>query len=234
MISNEQLEVISKLMMAVMQVSIAVPMAVVWRRQRHFSPAIKLLSTYVYLSACSALAIQFLYPLYFATNMWMVALFNLCKIVLFRAVYNQVLVSARARRVLGIVTLITLVSIVGIYWFDARLGATYGRIMQCAVLAAFALAYLEQSLNRLPTQRPVHDPLWLLSVGQLIYSAGTVTAFSQDYLFTTFYDYHLKYLVVATIGLVFNSFLTLAFLRARQPALAEEQPAVASSQFATS
>ncbi|MBF9222016.1 hypothetical protein [Hymenobacter ruricola] len=234
MISKEQLHVISSWMVAIMQASIVVPMLVViWRRKRHFSPAVKLLSNYVYLSAIFVVAAWILYPAYLPSNIWFLAGFNFCKIILFWAVYNKVLQSGQTRRVLDIATVAALVSIIGVYWYDDQLGIAYCRIMQCAVLAAFAMAYMEQTLNGPPTQRAFHDPLWLVSVGQLVYSAGTVTAFSQDYLSITIYDKSWKYVMVACAGLAFNWFLTLAFLRAKQQKVAPAPPAPVPSHLAT-
>ncbi|MBD2721918.1 hypothetical protein [Hymenobacter armeniacus] len=228
--TKEQLNAVSMMMMHVMQASIVIPMAVVWLRRKHFSPAVKLLSNYVYISAFFVVTITVLYPAYLSTNWWLVAGFNCCKVVLFWAVYRQVLDSALQRRLLGIAAALMVLSSAGVYWYDGALGVAYARITQCALLAAVAMAYLEQNISRTPTLRLWHDPLWLLSVGQLVYSAGTVTAFSQEYLTVTIYDQTWKYIIVALAGLAFNWFLTLAFLRAKRELPSPVQP---NAQLAT-
>ena len=205
------------IMITVMQLSILVPMLVVWRRRREFPPSVKLLSWYVYLSAFCALGVRLIVP---NDNSLFLIGFNLGKIVLFATVYYGMVESARMRQLVLITTLVALVVCIGltgsgffIHSFD--LAVVVSRVMQSAVLAAFALVYLEQMLgpsNKTPLLR---DPIWLLSVGQLLYSAGTVTAFSLDYLSETQYDQAPKYMMVAVIGIIFNVFLTLAFLRAK-------------------
>ncbi|UOQ96951.1 hypothetical protein MUN81_17110 [Hymenobacter sp. 5317J-9] len=230
MLTKEQLNALSMALMHTMQASIVIPMAVVWLRRKHFLPTVKLLSNYVYISTFFVVAMTVLYPAYLSTNWWLLAGFNCCKVGLFWAVYRQVLDAAWQRRLLGVASAFMVLSTVGLYWYNGALGVAYARIMQCALLAAVAMAYLEQKMSRAPTLRLWHDPLWLLSVGQLVYSAGTVTAFSQDYLTVTIYDQTWKYVMVALSGLAFNWFLTLAFLRAKRELLAPAQP---SSQLAT-
>ncbi|MDO7849546.1 hypothetical protein Q5H92_24500 [Hymenobacter sp. M29] len=197
------------------QASVIVPMMVVWWRRRHFSPAVKLLSWYVYLSAFCSLGINFLYPAVFATNYGFLIGFNVGKTLLFGAVYYQVLHSAGARRTVQMALLGTVVCVAAMFAHSALLGVSGGRIMQCLVLAGFAMLYMEQTLNSPPKKHIMQDPFWLLGLGQLLYSAGTVTAFSLDYLSKTVYDQNWKYPVVALFGMGFNYFLTLTFLRAK-------------------
>lgn len=212
------------------QFSIVVPMAVVWRRGRHFGPALKLLSLYVYLSAFCSFGNNYLHPRLFATNYWFLAGFNFGKLLLFGAVYYQVLESARARRVVLGTTLVAAAVILAVFAHNTHAGITCARLAQCAVLAGFAMLYLEQTLNRPPTGRTFHDPLWLLSVGQLLYSAGTATAFSFDYFSVTVFDQNPLGFALGALGLVFNGFLTLAFLRAHH---AEAEGARPPSALAT-
>lgn len=234
MVSKDQLYFIASALLLFMQASIIVPMAVVWWRKRHFSPAVQRLSWYVYVSAFFVFAQKALVPSLTLTNYIWLAGFNFCKIALFAMVYHQVLTSARARRVVSFVTLVALLCIIGVYCYDDKLGVAFGRIMQCAVLAGFALLYLEQSLNRINAEPATRDPFWLLSVGQLLYSAGTVTAFSLDYLTVTVYDQSWKSIALALLGLVFNWFLTLAFLRAHRGGAPVEVTVPAGTQLAGS
>ena len=198
-----------------MQFSILVPMVVVWWRQQHFSPAVKMLSWYVYLSAFFALSAR-LSAIYLHNNLFFLIGFNVTKVLLFAAVYRLVLTGPRIRRVLAIATLVALGIVAASFALDTARTVTVSRVVQCAMLAGFALAYLEQGLNRGGTYKFTHDPIWLLSVGQLIYSATTVSAFSVEFvtLFNGDIFNNISSLSFSIAGLVFNYFLTLAFLRA--------------------
>ena len=210
-------------MVTVLQLSILVPMIVVWLRKSEFLPAIKLLSWCVYLSAFCVLGGH--YTEYTPNALFIIG-FNLGKIALFGAVYYMVLESARMRQLVLITTLTAVAVCIGLTgiglvtnFFD--IATTVSRMTQSAVLAAFALIYLEQLLGRTNTVSLSRDPIGLLSVGQLLYSAGTVTAFSLDYLSETQYDQAPKWIFISIIGIIFNVFLTLAFLRAKT---APQQP----------
>lgn len=219
MLSKEQADYVVVCLMSLMQASILVPMVVVWRRKRHFTPAVKLLSWYVYLSAVAALGPRLLYPAVFATNYGFICGFNIGKILLFGAVYYKVLQQARIRQLVLVVAILSAVVLVGLYPYNTLLTITLSRVVQCTILAGCALLYMEQLLSQRTAGHNMHDPLWLLSVGQLLYSAGTVTAFSLEYLSVTIYDQTWKYCFVALSGLAFNYFLTLAFLRAQPDGL---------------
>ncbi|MFD2720844.1 hypothetical protein ACFST9_19135 [Hymenobacter monticola] len=222
--SPEQLNACSKLLQYTNQVSIIIPMTVVWRRRKHFSPAVKLLSNYVYLSALCSFGASILYPSVFATNYWFLAGFNFGKILLFGAVYYSVLESAPLRRAVMGITMVAAVCVLAVFSYSTYAGVTCARLSQCAVLAGFAMLYLEQTLSQSTSWRASRDPIWLVSVGQLLYSAGTATAFSFDYFSVTIYDQTPKGLVAATLGLVFNGFLTLAFRRAKRTAADTTRP----------
>lgn len=222
---------------AIMQLSILAPMLVVWLRKRAFPPAIKVLSWYVYLSALCTLS-NWLISMSGSDNSLAIISFNIGKIALFGAVYALVMESARMRRLVRGTTLASVVlcvglALAGLFAHSFDVSVVVSRVVQSAVLAAFALIYLEQTLGRI-TRTPIsHDPIWLLSVGQLLYSAGTVTAFSLDYLSKTLYDQAPKWILIAVIMIIFNGFLTLAFLRAKPaPALAADSDTSPASRFA--
>lgn len=201
-------------LMTFMQLSTLVPMLVVWWRRRHFPAAIKLLSWYVYLSAAMS-AVGHLYPVYMSSNYGSIIGFNIGKIILLVAVYQRVLLNRRLSRFLVVSSVVATAASLALAGYDGSLAVSVVRVLQCALLAGCALAYLSQILTY-PTGVPAtRDPLWLLSVGQLVYSAGTVTAFSLDYLSMTKHDQISKYIFIAVAGLVFNIFLTMTFLRSR-------------------
>lgn len=198
-----------------MQLSIVVPMVVVWWRRRHFSPSVKVLSLYVYLSAFFALGAR-LSAIYLHNNLLFLIGFNVGKVLLLAAVYRLVLTGPRMRRVLAVATLAALGIVAASFAFDTAKAVTVSRVVQCAVLAGFALAYLEQRLNRTDAQTFSHDPIWLMSVAQLVYSATTVSAFSIE-IFTlsrpSIFS-NISGFSFITASLFFNYLLTLAFLRA--------------------
>ena len=209
-----------------MQTSIVVPMAVVWwRRRRFFSPAIKLLSWYVYLSAFCVVVVVNYEELGLPSNFGFLAGFNIGKMGLFAAVYYTVLKSAKMRKYIAVIATAAVLASVAIFAHSGTMDSVdFIRVTQCAVLACFAMIYLEHSLTKVSTRLLTHDPLWMLSVGQLLYSAGTVTVFSLDYMHTSQLHRLLKFSLVSISGLVFNTFLTLAFLRAKRPEAPTPEP----------
>jgi hypothetical protein len=203
-----------------MQVSIVVPMLVVWWRRRHFSPPVKSLSWYVYLSAAGSLISALSYPAYTPNNYGFIIGFNLGKVALFGAVYHQVMEVPGLRKFVAASALAAVSAVGVVIAIDLFSAVALSRVVQCALLAAFALVYLEQTLTRPGPDTDVafttRSPLWLVGLGQLLYSAGTVTAFSLEALSQTKADQSYKYIFIALAGMVFNWFLTLAFLRARR------------------
>lgn len=198
-----------------MQFSILVPMVVVWWRRRHFSPSVKVLSLYVYLSAFFALGAR-LSAIYLHNNLFFLVGFNVTKVLLLAAVYQLVLTGPRTRRVLAVATLVALGIMAASFAFGTAQAVTVSRVVQCALLAGFALVYLEQGLNRTDNQKFSHDPIWLMSVAQLIYSATTVSTFSIEIfnMVNVSIFSHISAFAFSLASLSFNYFLTLAFLRA--------------------
>lgn len=234
--NHDQLKLLLFGLLSTMQLSIIIPMAVVWVRGRQFSRPVRGLSRYVYHSAAMALGGQFYKLLGFMPNNYgFIFGFQFGKFALFGWVYYQVLTSARLQRVMLVMTLFTLCDITGVFLLDNRIMAlTVSRVAQCAVLAALAIFYLDQFLNKTTTQPVGQDPIWLLSVGQLIYSAATATAFSLDYLEISLTNHRIiYYLVVSVAGLVFSYFLTLAFLWAKpEAAVLPQAHPYSTKQFA--
>ena len=226
-----------KTMTTVMQLSILAPMLVVWLRRQEFPPAVKVLSWYVYLSALCTVSIWLISTKMHDNSLALIG-FNVGKIALFGVVYSLVMDSMRVRRLVQGTTLVAVaicvgLTLAGLFAHSFDIAVVMSRVVQSAVLAAFALGYLEQCLSRVNTVPVSRDPIWLLSVGQLLYSAGTVTAFSLDYLSKTGYEQAPKWVVISVIMISFNGFLTLAFLRAKPaPALAADGDTSPASQFA--
>lgn len=218
-----QVHVLTSWFMTLMQLSILVPMVVVWQRRTHFSPPVMLLSWYVYISVFFVVSAK-LSAAYLHNNLYFLIGFNVTKMLLFAAVYRLVLTSTRMRRVLAVATVVALGTVAGTFAFGAAAALAVGRVAQCALLAGYALAYLEQLLSRADSRTLGQDPLGLLSLGQLIYSATTVSVCSIDIVAQDHWPViHLfSDVFLASAGLAFNYFLTLAFLRATPevPALA--------------
>ena len=226
-----------KTMTTVMQLSILAPMLVVWLRRQEFAPAVKVLSWYVYLSALCTASIWLMIANGYDNSLAIIS-FNIGKIALFGVVYSLVMDSVRMRRLVRGTTLVAVLicvglTLAGLFAHSFDLAVVVSRVIQSAVLAAFALGYFEQMLGRNNAVPLSRDPIWLLSVGQLLYSAGTVTAFSLDYLSVTQYDQAPKYIMVSVIGIIFNGFLTLAFWRAKPlPAVAADTETSLAGQLA--
>ena len=232
MMVSEQFQAIVMRLVTVMQFSILVPMVVVWWRQRHFSPPVKVLSWYVYISAFFALGAR-LSAIYLHNNLFFVIGFNVSKVLLLAAVYRLVLTGPRMRRVLAGATVVAFGITAASFALGTAQAVTVSRVVQCALLAGFALAYLEQGLNRSNHHRFSHDPIWLLSLGQLIYSATTVSAFSIEIvtLFKNPLFSQFTAISFSLASLVFNCFLTLAFLRATPEVPAPAAVAESRSQL---
>jgi hypothetical protein len=201
-----------------MQVSILVPMAVVWKRKKEFPAPIRLLSWYVYLSIGCVIAAK-MAAFYFRNNLLLVPAFNGGKVLLFAAVYAQILPSGRVRRVLLQATLVALLIVVSSVFYNWKIAGNIARMMQCTLLAGFALAYLEQELNNPAPRRGFQDPIWLLSVGQLLYSGGSIVGNLDTFTDKVLNSWALFFCLIIS-GLIFNYFLTLVFLRAQQYNLA--------------
>lgn len=215
LVSTTQLVIVAEALSLFMQASIIVPMVVSWRRWEQFSPAIRLLSSYVYLSALSVVAARWAEWTHHSNLLYLIA-FNAIKILLFTAVYFQVL---QLRWLRWLFVVLTAAGLLGGVYVGLRqeMGfmMTYFRTLQCGLLAALALAYLEQLSREPPKERLRSNPMFLVSVGQLIYSAGTVVFFSLDFTKASVAQNKIYFAVVAISGLIFNYMLTLAFLRAQ-------------------
>lgn len=209
------LKALSETLSWVNQASIIVPIAVVWRRRQHFPPAVSLLSWYVYLSLACSVGAR-LAELNQLPNWPMLAAFNFGKIALFGGVYFLVLRQWLVRRlVLALAAGALLFGLYSMLYLPMSFAVTLARVLQCALLAGFALAYLEQLSREPPAGRLRHNPLFLVSVAQLLYSAGTVMYFSFGAVDLPAVYTRICFGIVAVLGLLFNVLLTLAFLRAR-------------------
>ena len=79
-----------------------------------------------------------------------------------------VLTGPRTRRVLAAAVVVALGIMVASFALDTARTVTVSRVIQCALLAGFALVYLEQELNRGSNHKFSYNPIWLLSLGRLI------------------------------------------------------------------
>lgn len=194
-----------------MQVSILVPMVVSWRRQRSFTAPVRLASKYVYLSAISVI-IGKLAAHYLHNNLLVLVGFNMGKMLLFTAVYAQVLLPGRAHTLLRWSVVLVLCCMAGMLFYDWKVAANAARVMQITVMAGYALVYLDQTLHPDNKVLNTHDPIWLLSVANLLYAAFAVTAANIGVFFPD-ETYYFSFICLASLS--FNCFLTLALLRAR-------------------
>ncbi|GAB3857034.1 hypothetical protein GCM10028822_30110 [Hymenobacter terrigena] len=224
---------LSDWLLTVMQLSILVPMGVVWWRKAQFSPPVKRLSWYVYISVFFVVTTR-LSAFYLHNNLYFITGFNVSKMLLFAAVYRLVLTERWMRQALAVGTVIAISTVLASFAMGAAQAVTVSRVMQCALLAAFALAYIEQRLHQVDSRKLRNDPMWLLGLGQLIYSATTVSAFSIDIVFNFYLPLlnAISSLCCSVAALVFNYFLTLAFLRAAPDIPAPTAAAIAETRLA--
>lgn len=146
--------------------------------------------------------------------------YNCGKLALLGAVYYQVLTRPSVQQLVLALTATALLGMLPIICYDAKLAVTVSWVAQRTLLAGFALLYLEQHSAQPAAGAATHDTLCQLGIGQLLFSALTVTTFSLMYLDQLAGTSEFKYLFLSLSGLVFNWFLKLAFLRATRPASA--------------
>ena len=94
--------------------------------------------------------------------------FNVAKVLLLAAMCRLVLTGPRTRRVLAAAVVVALGIVVASFALDTARTVTVSRVVQCVLLAGFALVYLEQELNRGSNHKFSYNPIWLLSLGRLI------------------------------------------------------------------
>jgi hypothetical protein len=200
----------------VSQLSVLVPLAIAWRRRALFTPAVRVLYWYVYLSLFTSLALQIGRYL-FHLNTPVQHLYTLLKTLLFGRMYYLAFRRSWHRQLVRVLTL----GFAGFAVLDAFYleGLThfnsYGRAVQSLLLIGFAMLYFEQMLRELRVSRLEQDPLFLVSVGLVIYSAGTGMLFVLINNFTESLSVlTLAFDIVSLLNIAFNVLLSLAFLRA--------------------
>ena len=216
-----------KIITYTMQVSVVIPMAVTWWRWQQLPSVVRLLSLYTYVSlACSMLSWLLHWMLmqgYIGNNYLGNFLFNTAAVALFMAVYYRSLSEPwRKRLVLGLGVAMLLLSLSLELGPDRRLAMSVAQTSGCAVLLAFALLYMDAFSAQRRQQPAAQDPIYLLSIGLLIKSAGAIVTFSLQYFIMDAAQMDIVWMPVPFIGLLFNYYLTLAFLRARRPGPADK------------
>ncbi|SHJ05313.1 hypothetical protein SAMN02745146_2130 [Hymenobacter daecheongensis DSM 21074] len=109
-----------------------------------------------------------------------------------------------------------------VYWHGFWRGENaYAHTVQTFVLLSFALLYFEHLLRELHTIRLEHDPMFLISVGVMLYYAGTLMIFLLENSMQRLHqidEIWTMYIIQAVLLMVFNGFLTLALWNANRPA----------------
>jgi hypothetical protein len=175
----------------------------------------------VYLSAIAVLLSRILNQLAIVNISAFIG-FNYGKVLLFGLVYAKAMRHTGTRRLVLLLAGATVLAGLVLWPVHPFIISTalnehlvYARVAQCVVLATFALIYMEQFARMRFSHQPTQDPIYLLSIGQLLYSAGTVFSFSYDFLTPNIYARIAIGFFIATMGLIFNYLLTQAFLRAK-------------------
>lgn len=203
------------------QAGTLVPLSL-WLYRRQLRPALLPLVLYAGLALANGGLERLLAP---PLQPWRDVVFYLLKMSLMATAYYQGLNRRMARySVAGLSIALLISTLLGLLPPDAnhqQWAASYARLGQCAVLASFALTYLEQLLSTTTISDLSRDPLFLLSVGQLLYSALTVGYFSLLNQPTTEFTSEIGGGLLTIARLIFLVFLVLAVYygsRPRQPA----------------
>ncbi|OUJ73283.1 hypothetical protein [Hymenobacter crusticola] len=199
----------------VSQLSVLVPLAIAWRRRVFFTPAVRVLSGYVYLSLFTSLALQIGRHVLHLNNP-VQHLYTLLKTLLFGRMYYLALRRPWHRQLVYWLTLgfIGFAALDAFYLEGLTRYNSYGRAVQSLLLIGFAMLYFEQMLRELRVSRLEQDPLFLASVGLVIYSAGTgmlfvlINNFNESLSILT-----LAFDSVFLLNIAFNVLLSFAFLR---------------------
>ena len=199
------------------QVSIVVPLVVVWW-WHHFTVPVRLLSVYVYMVLLALMATRVFLVEGGSGSIAFLTGFNCAKLVLLGPVYYQVLRRPKARQLIMPLIVVSLAGILVVIYYSLPLALSTSRVVQCTLLSGLALLYLDQFSNRAIVPFTTRDVMCLVSIGQLLFSAITITAFSFEYGSHIAMQLNFKQLFIALGSLAFNIFLTLAFLRDHQPA----------------
>ncbi|GAA4018077.1 hypothetical protein GCM10022408_34730 [Hymenobacter fastidiosus] len=113
-----------------------------------------------------------------------------------------------------IVALVQVVYFRGLYASN-----TYARIAQSILLIGAALLYFEQILQELRSIQLEHDPMFLVSVGVMLYFAGCLMVFILEdsmYAQKQITQVWMMYSIQFVLLIVFNATLTLALYRTRE------------------
>ncbi|KAA9332395.1 hypothetical protein F0P96_13050 [Hymenobacter busanensis] len=192
--------------------SIALPLVVGLVRRRQLSAPSRPLMWYCILWAI-------LHPLELACRKlfhYNIFLFHLCTPLetgLLAAAYYRALPQPRLRQlvrwVAGPFLLLCLADAVwlsGLWKINA-----YARAVQSALLVSLGLAYFWQMLRELRVVRPEHDPMFLTSVGMILYFTGTVGAYTLTATTTEPQVILLLQLAHGVCNTAFNLLLAAAF-----------------------
>jgi hypothetical protein len=228
-----QLEVM-RWLHVIMQFSILVPLVVFWWHSKHLSPSMRLAGRYVYVSGGS-LVFGYTTMYFFENNHLAIVGFNVAKLLLFVAVYRQVLVPTRWTELLWLASVGTLCGVGGLLFYDWPMAFTAARIAQITILAAYALIYLDQNLTLMSPRNAnnQHSPLWLLSTGLLLGTALAITASSLTLFHFTLYYVSFNAIFIIFSNMLFNGFLTLALLRSQPDEVTPLTAGAATSALAS-
>ncbi|GAA3944784.1 hypothetical protein GCM10022406_28760 [Hymenobacter algoricola] len=111
-----------------------------------------------------------------------------------------------------VVALVQVIYLRGVYASN-----TYARLAQSTLLISAALLYFEQTLQELRTIQLEYDPMFLVSVGVILYFAGCLMVFTLEdsmYAQKQFTQVWIMYSIQFVLLIVFNFILALALYRA--------------------
>jgi len=195
------------------------PLVVGLRRWQHLTPAHKKLVWFVVIAGCLLNALSEISRVVWHNNLLFIYLTTWAETLFLSWAFYLSFRSATVRRLFAwaillfvVVALVQVVYLRGIYASN-----TYARIAQSILLIGAALLYFEQTLQELRNIQLQHDPMFLVSVGVLLYFAGCLMVFILEdsmYAQKQFTQVWMMYSIQFVLLMVFNAILTLAFLNA--------------------
>ncbi|MCC2548177.1 hypothetical protein LJY25_17135 [Hymenobacter sp. BT175] len=198
--------------------SAALPLAVAWRRRHLLSPPLQVLFWIpVYILIASGIAWYLSHKYYY--NLPFIHLTTVVETLLYILVYYRALAAPRTRYYIKLATVGFLVfaAFDSFYLEGMQQINSYTNALETFIIISLALLYFEQTLHDLSAARLERDPLFLASVGIVLYLTGTVTIYLLMARTVTDEDeltYSAMSIITSLLLLLLCGMLTWSFLMA--------------------
>ncbi|WP_345115322.1 hypothetical protein [Hymenobacter algoricola] len=215
----QRLVQISKQLNIISLLTYLLPLVIGFWRWHSLTPACKKLVWFVLIAGCLLNALSEISRvvwhnnhLFFYLNTWAETLF--LSWAFFLSLHSSKVKRFFAWAVIlfFVVALVQVIYLRGVYASN-----TYARLAQSTLLISAALLYFEQTLQELRTIQLEYDPMFLVSVGVILYFAGCLMVFTLEdsmYAQKQFTQVWIMYSIQFVLLIVFNFILALALYRA--------------------